>query len=341
MFTKNCQSKLLRVEKVAVLIFTIFIYLSIFVYLLEAITYSGFLIKRLHIEGNVILFITLFSSLLVIILSLLIRKSNKQSIFFSLVNFFNTSIFILLLASGILFNLIEANTYTNFVYSHFHVQPELLFKPILISSFSILIWRIFLKRFINDSMKKLPKFLQYLANFLTEKLKYLNFIFGIVVVFFVLFNTVVFISRFYEFDKGMNKNFFKNYFYLKIDIYTWVEGTFPITGKMVLWCDQQPAPTKIVTFDPQIIWTSYEGLSRVYLTNCYYGSFDNSSNDGSKNDGIRLVSITTCDKELLKEATPESSSDEYYKIINNKYICNSEPIFPGLYLYKGSAITVP
>jgi|GEM_PF-4862128 len=339
MHIRNYRNKLLQIKNTAVWAFILFTNFTIIVRLVEAITYSGFIIKHFQLDGNVFLYFAVFFSFVVVLLSFLTKKDNKQYAYFSFFYLLNIILFTLLIFFGVLFNVVEANTYTNFIYSHFHINPELLFKPILISGFSLLIWNIYRKNRKSALLKKNPKLIEHILDYLNNKNKYFEFIFGLAVMCFVVVNIITFVSSFYKFSKGSNKNFFKEYFSLKIDINSWVKGTFPLMGELVLWCDKQNVPTKLVTFDPEIIWTSYEGMSRVYLTNCYYGDLIDPSGDNLKDVGTRLVSTVSCDKELLKIKTmPDPSTNEYYKIINNKYICSSKQIFTGLYLYEGEVI---
>jgi hypothetical protein len=155
---------------------------------------------------------------------------------------------------------------------------------------------------------------------------------------FTLNNSLVFINGFYEIDKGFKQENEAKYALRQIGIYQWIEEYFPLTKDIIFWCEKQEKPVELVSFDPQIIWNSYEGLSRVFLTNCSYvniGSL-NKTYEYLKEESLLLVSIAPCDPNIKVGNKVELGPDvmEYFKLVNNNYICNSKEIIPGLYLYS-------
>jgi hypothetical protein len=89
--------------------------------LIEALTYSGFLVKHFNLlVGVVLLFLT-------IILFLIIKKIDEAKTFKNAVAVMT----VLVTAIYLSMNILENATYPNYVFSHFHLHPELLFLPII------------------------------------------------------------------------------------------------------------------------------------------------------------------------------------------------------------------
>lgn len=155
---------------------------------------------------------------------------------------------------------------------------------------------------------------------------------------FVFMISLSFITRFYKPDKTFLKENELKYYLRQMDIYQWVNVFFPKTKNIINWCDQQKKPVELVTFDPEIIWMNYEGLSRVFLTNCYFANIDsvNKSLSYFGKDNLLLVSVTPCDPKLESiRPDPNGDINEYFKFVNNQHICGSKEIVPNLYMYKG------
>jgi hypothetical protein len=110
--------------------------LSMLVSLVEAVTYSGFIIK--HTGLNPLLTITpaIFLSLTLLVLNFVKKNKKSQKNDKALVFF---SVFLLILY--IVLKIVDRLTYANFVFSNLHIQPNNLLWPVLISFLSIVfVW---------------------------------------------------------------------------------------------------------------------------------------------------------------------------------------------------------
>lgn len=131
---------------------------SILLTLMEAVTYSGFIIK--HTGLNPLLAITpaIFFSLIILVLNFVKKNKKFQKNDKALVVF---SVFLLILY--IVLKITDRLTYANFVFSNLHIQPNNLLWPTLISFLPVIIvW------FPRINFKKLLTFQSILTLFVTS-----------------------------------------------------------------------------------------------------------------------------------------------------------------------------
>jgi len=263
--------------------------------------------------------------------------------------------FYLLFLVILIVNTLEIINYPNYIYTHLHLQPKLLYKTGFLHFIFLYtnLWHIIkLKNYRGSfvsrksvqifsvlSLIRFQLLFQKKYNLKASKIrKFILLSYSAVLMVFTLSSSSKYVSEFIKPDTVFLKESELKYARKEMDIYQWVEEFFPKMKEVIIWCDQQDGPVELVTFDPEIMWMNYEGLSRVYLTNCYYANINslNKTHSFVGKKKLRLVSISSCDPELAKEkGNPNGDHIEYFKIINNQHICNSEEIVPSLYLYNG------
>lgn len=137
-----------------------------------------------------------------------------------------------------------------------------------------------------------------------------------------------------------------NYSVGKINIYDWIDWKFPEMKSVISWCENSPDGEKqrLARFDPDMIWYTYGGFMRSFMTNCYYAN--------PPLEGVPLEKVLDVSKEKEMQfwiGTPkECVADEevkptrpgvederkmYSRRLNNIIICNSEQITKSLYYF--------
>lgn len=120
---KNRQMKLLRINT---LIFPFLVGVTFLFLGIETYTYLGFLQKHFFINSRLILTIAVFSAILV---------ANKKNIVFKL----NGFIFPLLLIFYLILIFFEVRFYPNYIFSHFHLQPQIFLYLVVFSGLLLII----------------------------------------------------------------------------------------------------------------------------------------------------------------------------------------------------------
>ena len=114
---------------------------------------------------------------------------------------------------------------------------------------------------------------------------------------------------------------------------------------VIYWCENSPDGEKrpLARFDPDMIWYTYGGYMRSFLTNCYYANPVGDMPlekvlDVSKEKELQFWIGTpkecVADKEV-KPTRPEIEDDHkmYLRRLNNLIICNSEQVAQSLYYF--------
>lgn len=339
MFTKIMQN----IFKLLVIIFYIIVLLTIFSFLIESFSYSGFFVKHLKFDINILVYPNIIIAGLIVLTRFKFNLGDKwRSIIKQLLNI-NLYIFVVVLIISIISNLFDKFVYSNFIFSTIHIQPILFNKVLKLILFVLIV------NFILNYDYKFPKIKKLNLSFLNKfeiklpsvsihKIKYfIVLIYTIVVSGLVIKNAFVFVDKFYTVDILYRQQNELKYFLQEMNIYEWTSEYLPNTFDVIRWCDNQASPVELVSFDPEIIWMTYEGLSRVFLTNCHYANIDpvSKSYDYFDREELLLVSVSKCDPQLVDDKPdPKTEIIKYFKIINNTYICKSKEIVPNLYLYK-------
>ena len=318
--------------------YIIFLAQSLLISLLESFSYSGFSLKHLGISLEFFIYASIVSGCLSFLIPIELKISQRKVKLLKRLLLVNAYASAVLLLVTLVFNLVERINYNNFIYNKIHLQPNLLFKTVILQMFSLCVnfWFVVRAGAYRRLFKiRLLRGTKISASTLKNSIL---IIYSSVLLAFILTGSLRFVYKFYREENTFLRENEVNYALKKMDIYQWVEEYFPKTKGVVNWCDQQNKPVELVTFDPEMIWMSYEGLSRVFLTNCYYAniySWNKSYSYIGKNN-LLLVSTTPCDRKLEEEkGDPRGNITEYLKIVNNQHICHSTEVIPGLYLYKG------
>lgn len=318
----------------------------IFYLLIESVTYSGFILKHSTINISPIQNFTISIGILVVMLKPIIKTSNVSLAIFRNIFRFNLLLSCLFLGFATIMYLLDRYIYINFVFSTFHIQPRLFRAVASATILPLLLGLVFelsnkgdiFKNVILKAKAVFAKFNLKITFMTINNVKlFVLSIYTILFVGYIFYRSTVFVNKFYEVDTAYRQENELKYFSGEMDIYGWVKEYLPKTNDVILWCNKQSTPIKLVTFDPEIIWMSYDALSRVFLTNCFYANIDpvSKSYDYFDDDELLLVSVSRCDPLLINtHPDPKSEIIKYFKIVNNDYICKSKEIVPNLYLYK-------
>ena len=318
--------------------YTLFLLSSLLISLLESFSYSGFFLKHFGVSLEFFIYALFGFGLLIFLIPFDINISQKWVKLikkFLLVNVYVLTAFLL---TALTINVLERINYNNFIYSKIHLQPKLLIKTVILQIFSLCVnfWLVVRAGGYGRFFKiRLLRGTKVSASTIKDSIL---IIYSAVLFVFILTGSLRFVYKFYTEENTFLRENELNYALKEMDIYQWIAEFFPKTKDIVNWCDQQSKPVELVTFDPEMIWMNYEGLSRVFLTNCYFANIYswNKSYSYIGKDNMLLVSITPCDRKLEeKKGDPNGNIMEYLKVVNNQYICQSSEVIPGLYLYKG------
>lgn len=308
--------------------------------LLESFTYLGFFTKHIGASSTFIILLTLVIGFLISVIPVgNFGKKNKWFIFCRKSFQVNIKILLVSLLFTLLLNTVEYFTYDNFIYSKIHIQPKLLYRALALMTIALyvnlsLIIRNGDDNYFIQSFRLFKKRYKLTASIMKDLLLVL---FSVIVIVFTLTSSVKFIYKFYQPDNSFLKEYELKYFKGQITILEWIDVFFPQTSDLVKWCNSQSNPVELVTLDPQMIWMNYEGMTRVFLTNCYYANIysenETYSYIGKKN--ILLTTVSKCNKEKKDyKGNPNDNKYIYLNDVNNYYICHSKEIVPGLYKYE-------
>jgi hypothetical protein len=328
---------------------------SLAIFIIESFTYSGFLLKHINIDVYIFQYLTIIFGIFALLFKSNINLAKYQFLILKKIFLINLIICITLITFEILINVLDSLImYPNFVFSIIHLQPKLFGNVVFVSLISLVVNTFFIFRVgetklnslinkIKNRFKSVRIYLFKWFHIIIPRFSFRQFRYFVLIIYtfsfvgYLVYSSVDFVKKFYKVDLLYRQQNELKYFSGEINIYDWIKEFLPKTSDVILWCDRQTSPIKLVTFDPEIIWMSYDALSRVFLTNCYYANIDpvSKSYDYFDKDELLLVSVSKCDPYIVDtHPDPKLKIIEYFKIINNEYICKSDEIVPGLYLYK-------
>lgn len=215
--------------------------------IIESFSYIGFLRKYLLFDSRFFMVMSLLSYSL-----LLTYKLNSKNIYAKLlhiVSLLNKIFIVLFFLIYIILQFIEAKNYNNYIFSNYHIQPDVFFNVVLFSILLVVVEHINLKKI---------SFTQYILGFfvLILLVNNINKTFNLV----IKSNLYIFNNLSFDYDKKMNKTYGFYYDYMKfVREYT-------------------PEDARILTPPQEEPWDA-EGnvaLSRyfVYTRKLYNGSYD-------------------------------------------------------------------
>lgn len=151
--------------------------------------------------------------------------------------------------------------------------------------------------------------------------RYCRVAFILFVIFFLVRNVPRQITYYYYHDLTQVE---KSYALGQTDIFGWAKYLHPKTFQVIQWCDNQKDTTILQTSDPDIIWFDFEGMSRVFMTNCQIKVF--STNSLSAKDipnGTLFLSINPCKANNgIKTLGYENENQLYMRKLNNSIVCS-------------------
>jgi hypothetical protein len=236
-------------------------------------------------------------------------------------------------------------------FSLFHSERrirKIIFFVIIMSSMEILL--------AASSFKYEPRFFyhwQFLSVLLvalptTSLVDYKNLLkkfylfFTIFLIIFTIYNSAILITDLYKDEREPGRKTEIQYALREININQWIENKFTKMREVIFWCDQNQKIEDLVVLDPDLIWSSYEGLMRVFMINCKIKGID--IDDISANEVVVflrkrgeffwIASLNECLSKLPRgENQGEEREVKYLRQVNNDIICNSEKVLPGLYKF--------
>lgn len=130
-------------------------------------------------------------------------------------------------------------------------------------------------------------------------------------------------------------------------IYDWTKDSFPQMHTVVEWCDSQrlSEPIWLYRVDPDLVWFTFEGQMRVYMTNCRISDFGPDPKLGHEKAYDQLkqniktpawfASLNPCQKnEDIKYLPWETEHQRFLRRANNNIICNLKEVIPHLYYFE-------
>lgn len=151
--------------------------------------------------------------------------------------------------------------------------------------------------------------------------RYSRVVFILFVIFFLVRNVPRQIIYYYYHDLTPVE---KSYALGQLNIFGWTKNLHPKTFQVIEWCDNRHDQTILQTSDPDIIWFDFEGMSRVFMTNCHIKVF--STNFVSIKDiptDSLFLSINPCRVEdEIKTLGYENENQLYMRKLNNSIVCS-------------------
>lgn len=127
----------------------------------------------------------------------------------------------------------------------------------------------------------------------------------------------------------------RNFASHKLSIDEWIAHLFPEMKGVINYCGNLEKNQDLIVIDPSLIWTSYEGLMRVYLVNCNIKILPPSVSieDLTQDNNLIFTSLANCNKNSIDVIYNDRILDTYYEL-NQKLVCNAQRIDNHLYKFK-------
>lgn len=216
-------------------------------------------------------------------------------------------------------------------------------KDILIFIYSTIFLEFIFLKYSSGFYARYQQHLQLyilLAIVLTLTYKYkdktINLIRKIVLVFIIASSVFYYMfNLYYSLSRYFVKDYEIKYALNQINIYDWIHVNFPDMEGTIKWCDRKDTSLiKLARFDPDLIWFTHDGLSRVFMMNCIFENPGDFNENHIKED-FWITSINKCvkDKDIYRKYPYEQDYQYNFRKLNNKLICESNEILPNLYIY--------
>lgn len=134
---------------------------------------------------------------------------------------------------------------------------------------------------------------------------------------------------------------YRNYARSRFTLNEWIASNFPNMKDVIFWCGEKREMTALLVSDPQVIWSSYEGLMRVFLVNCDQvilpmvekENLNQYVQDLKKQySNAYIVSLDKCNpKKPNIDATDSEKTIKLHYELNQRLICEREESFKNMY----------
>ncbi|MFZ2202225.1 MAG: hypothetical protein WAV56_02400, partial [Microgenomates group bacterium] len=129
-----------------------------------------------------------------------------------------------------------------------------------------------------------------------------------------------------------------------MDIRDWISFKLPKMSEVIFFCEQPPENKDFVLsrLDPDLIWFTYEGQMRTFMTNCSLGgpSISGTPVEKALDYSIKkqlkyhLVSLNPCTPpDKLEYRNNERDYQRELRRLNNEVVCHSREVYPYIYLF--------
>lgn len=190
------------IQKINKIISPLLIVITYMFLVIESFSYIGFLRKYLLFDSRFFLVISLLSYSL--FLKYRLNSKDVYTKFLQMMSLSNKIFVVLLVLVYIILQFIEAKNYNNYIFSNYHIQPDVFFNVVLFSILLVVIEHINLKKI---------SFTQYILGFfvLILLVNNINKTFNLV----IKSNLYILNNLSFDYDKKMNKTYGFYYDYMK------------------------------------------------------------------------------------------------------------------------------
>jgi hypothetical protein len=169
----------------------------------------------------------------------------------------------------------------------------------------------------------------------------------LLVVYTVFLSLVILIGgyktlRYHYYLPGYIQPYELDYALGRSDVWDWMDKKFAKTNTVIRYCNDVTNTTTLMNVDPDLIWFEFEGMMRVFLTNCIYrdnplGGYqiDQLKEKATESKSEFLFpSINPCvNEEKIRRLPYENENQKHLRKVNNWLVCNSKEVVPYLYSF--------
>lgn len=128
----------------------------------------------------------------------------------------------------------------------------------------------------------------------------------------------------------------------RIPLSDWIQNRFPAMNEIITWCNQpKKEPVILAIVDPQLIWSSFEGLMRVYMVNCKFTVIPMPQYQDAehtieylKAHHAYLAALEQCNGPKTPNPYNDPQGTEHWHYATNQELtCNLPKVMPHLYRF--------
>lgn len=148
--------------------------------------------------------------------------------------------------------------------------------------------------------------------------------------------------RYHYYLPGYIQKYELDYSLGKSNIWDWLDKKFTKTNTVIKYCNEVQEQVTLTNVDPDLIWFEYEGMMRVFLTNCIYrdnplGAYKiEDLGNKAKEHKVEVLfpSINPCvSEDKIRRLPYENENQKHLRKVNNWMVCNSKEVVPYLYRF--------